>query len=101
MGMGPLAPVLESLLQELKTGGKEKCSRLENQWPEIVGTRYAARTKGVLRSGGVLAIWVDDSVLAYELGRRYQGTILKRAQEILGDSEVKKVVFRVGEIHQR
>ena len=98
MGTGPLSPVLNSLFQELKTGVKEKHSTLQSRWPEVVGAQFSCHTKGLLRPGGTLCVWVDDSVLAYELGRRYQGTILKRAQEILGEDEIKKVIFRVGEI---
>lgn len=98
MGIGPLTPVLHSLLEDLKTGVKEKRSQLESCWPEIVGNHFAPRTKGTLRTGGVLCVWVDDSVLAFDMGRRYQGTILKRAQAVLGEAEVKKVIFRVGEI---
>ena len=98
MGIGPLTPVLNSLLEDLKTGVKEKRSCLESRWSEIVGARLAPHTKGSLRMGGVLCVWVDNSVLAFDMGRRYQGTLLKRARAVLGEDEVKKVIFRVGEI---
>jgi hypothetical protein len=96
--VGPLTPVLNSLLQELKTGVKEKRSLLENRWAEIVGSAYSGRTKGVLQREGTLCVWANDSVLAYELGRKYQGTILQRARRVLGEDEIKKIIFRVGEI---
>jgi len=98
MGVGPLTPVLSAVLEDLKTGVKEKRSRLESRWPEIVGANFASHTRGSLRAGGVLCVWADNSVLAFEMGRRYQGTILKRAKAVLGEDEVRKVIFRVGEI---
>lgn len=99
MGKGPLTSVLDSLFQELKTGTKEKRSALEDSWPQIVGRKMAQHTRGRLLQGGTLCVWVDDSVLAYELGRRHEGTILKKTKEILGEKSVKKVIFRVGEIN--
>ena len=98
MGKGPLTPVLDSLLQGLKTGTKEKRSVLEDAWPQIVGRTVARHTRGRLLQGDTLCVWVDDSVLAYELGRRHEGTILQKTREALGEKSVKKVIFRVGEI---
>lgn len=98
MGMGPLTPILNSLLGNLKTGVKEKRSLLRDRWAEIVGPSFARHTKGALRTGGTLAVWADDSALASDLAQKYQGTILKRAQGALGEETVKKIVFRVGEI---
>jgi predicted nucleic acid-binding Zn ribbon protein len=98
MGTGPLKPVLDSLLQDLKTGDKEKRSTLQGLWPQIIGPSFANHTKGTLRKGGTLSVWVDDSTLAYELSRRYQGTILKRARSALGEEAIQKIKFRVGEI---
>ena len=98
MGNGPLTAVVDSLLQNLRTGVKEKRAHLQNVWPSIVGPSFAGHTKGTLYKEDTLCVWVDDSVLAYELSRRYQGTILKRTQQALGEDAVKKIVFRVGEI---
>ncbi len=98
MGVGPLTDVVSSLLQDLKTGIKEKRTTLQNLWPQIMGPSFADHTKGALQKDNTLCIWVDDSVLAYELSQRYRGTILKRAQGILGEETIKKVIVRVGEI---
>ena len=99
MGRGPLTTVVDSLLQDLKQGVKEKRSLLQNLWPGIVGSSLAPHTKGALQRDGTLCVWVDNSVRANELRIRYQGTILKRAQGALGEEAVQKIVFRVGEIH--
>lgn len=98
MAGGPLTPVLDSLLQELKTGVKERRGALQDHWIDIVGTSLSRQTKGTLRKDGTLCVWTEDSTLAYELGRKYQGTILRRAEKFLGEGLVKRVVFRVGEI---
>ena len=98
MGKGPLTALVDNLLEELKTGAKQKHSALEECWPEIVGPTIARHTKGRLLAGGTLCVWADDSVLADELGRRHAGTILQKTKERIGEKEVKKIIFRVGEI---
>ena len=94
--MGPLAPVIGSILQELTEGVKEKCSVLQSRWPEIVGNVFSSHTQPELQSRATLCVWVDDSNLAAELNQRYLGTILKRAQGVLGEESVQKIIFRVG-----
>ena len=96
--MGPLTSVVDGILQDLKTGIKEKRGDLQTLWPQIAGAVFSAHTKAHLQPGGILFVWVDNSTLAYELSQRYQGTLLKRARTLLGDNEVKKIVFRVGQI---
>ncbi|MBI4115969.1 MAG: DUF721 domain-containing protein [Candidatus Omnitrophica bacterium] len=96
--MGPLTPVIESVLQDLKKGVKKDRATLQDFWPQIVGNTFASQTKGSLERNGTLCIWVSNSTLAYELSQKYVGTLLKRAQEILGEEVVRKVIFRVGEI---
>ena len=96
--MGPLTPLIDSLLQDLKSGFKGKRSNLETLWPQIVGAKFNLHTKATLNPAGTLCVWVDQSVLASELRQRYQGTLLKRAQEAIGEKEVKKITFRVGQI---
>ena len=96
--MGPLTPIIDSLLQDLSRGVKEKRSLLQTGWPKIVGSSFGAHTRPFLRAGGTLCVRVDDSTLAYELSQRYQGTILKRVEGALGEGVVKRIVFRVGSI---
>lgn len=98
MSVKPLAPLVESLLEELRTGNKEKRSALQSSWARIVGSVFAQHTQATLSPGGTLCVRVDDSVLAYELSQRYRGTILKRVTGALGEGVVKKVVVRVGQI---
>ena len=97
--MRPLAPLLEALLQDLRADVKEKRFTLETLWPQIAGRAFSLHTKARLRPEGTLCFWCDNSVLASELRQRYQGTLLKRTQEALGEEMVKKIIFRVGQIN--
>ncbi len=98
--MGPLGIVVDALLHNLKQGLKKKRSDLQTLWPQIAGPQFTPHTRPVLLGKETLCIWVDDSVLAYELSRRYPGTFLKRADAILGEGAIKKIIFRVGQIRQ-
>lgn len=94
--MGPLVPVINSVLEELGRGVKEKHSLLQTAWPKILGPSFSAHSQPDLRENGTLCVWVDDSTLAYELSQRYRGTVLKRVGAALGEDQVKRIVFRVG-----
>jgi predicted nucleic acid-binding Zn ribbon protein len=96
--MRPLAPLVDSLLRDLSTGIKEKRSDLESLWPQIAGRSFSPHTKATLGGEGILCVWVDSGPLASELHQRYQGTLLKRAQQALGEEAVKKIKFRVGQL---
>ncbi len=96
--MGPLTTVLDALLRGLKTGDKDRRGQLHDLWPQIAGKSFSPHTKALLQKGGTLCVWADDSVLAYELSQKYSGTILKRAQEALGEEAIKRIIFRVGQI---
>ena len=91
----PLAGTIKGIFQELLAEPKQKNSRLADGWAKIVGERIAKRTTPKFREFGVV-IRTDDSVLAFELGRRYGAAILKRLQNEFGEEEVKKVWFCVG-----
>ena len=95
--MGPLGAVVDSILKNLKEGIKKDRSDLQSLWPQVAGPAYAPHTQPVLQKDGTLCVWVDDPVLAFDMSRKHQGTLLKRAQEILGDQTVKKIIFRVGQ----
>lgn len=95
--MGPLAPVLNSILEG--TGGvKEKRTSLQTHWSQIVGNQLGGHTRPSLTPEGWLSVWVDDSTLACEVRQRYLGTILKRTEAILGEGAIKKMAVKVGRI---
>ena len=99
--MGPLAPVVHSLLQDLGRGVSRKRSDLVSEWPSIVGNRLSGHTQPSVLSRGIVCVWADDSVLAFELSQKYRGTILKRLEAVLGEGTVKRLIFRVGQIRSR
>lgn len=96
--MGPLGSVIDSLLQDLRIGIKKDRSNLQTLWPQIAGDSFSQHTKPTLQMAGTLCVWVDDSALASELSQKYQGTLLKRTQALLGEGAVKRIVFRVGQL---
>lgn len=96
--MGPLSGVVASLLQELEGGIKKNRADLTTLWPQIAGPAISAHTQPSLTKTGTLCVKVDRSVLASELSQRYQGSLLKRTEEALGEGTVKKIVFHVGQI---
>ena len=96
--MGPLSSVISSLLEELNQGTSRKRFDLATHWPKIIGKQFSAHTQPSLSTGGILCVWVDDSVLAYELSQKYRGTILKRLEALLGEGAIRKLIFRVGQI---
>jgi len=76
----------------------QKKIQLMEKWPAIIGTKLAGHTKPVFGKNGELIIWVDQSVLAFELRQRYQNVLLARLQTALGNKEVKSLKFFVGQI---
>ncbi len=96
--MRPLLPILTSVLEELTKGGNPQRFNLTNQWTSIMGEKFGRHTKPSLGNGGALCVWVDDSVLAYELSQKYRGTILRRLEAALGKDTIKRLVFRVGQL---
>lgn len=97
--MRPLLPILTSVLEGLTQGDNPQRISLTGQWTSIMGEKFARHTKPSLGTGGSLCIWVDDSVLAYELSQKYRGTVLKRLDATLGKGSIKRLIFRVGQLH--
>lgn len=90
--------VLPSVINNLQSPETSKRSRLCLKWPEIVGPALEKHTQPKLGNQKELFIWVDQSSLAYEIHHKYSQTILKRAQALLGEFEVTKVIIRVGQL---
>ena len=80
-----------------KPENKIKC-RLLNEWSSIAGPKISKHTKPWLRNDGHLVVFVDQSVLAFELNQKYRNSLLKRTQAALGEETVKGIRFRVGQL---
>lgn len=96
--MNSIKDCLPHVLQNLKTPEKTRRQALLEAWPAIAGKQFAPHTKPSLTEDGKLFVWVDRSVLAFELNQRYKQSILKRAQAVVGENEIHQIFFRVGQI---
>ena len=96
--MRAIKDVIPEVLASFQTPVLLKRHQLIKEWPKIVGAQIAAHTQPKLASQGVLVVWVDQSVLAFELNQRYKSLVLKRVQALLGEEEVKSVRFLVGQL---
>lgn len=96
--MDSIKQFLPAVLGEIKSPEKKLRSRLIEVWPKVAGPKIAAHTKPQLSEKGELRVWVDEPVLAYELGQKHKAALLRRAQAVLGKEAVKSVRFYVGQI---
>jgi predicted nucleic acid-binding Zn ribbon protein len=96
--MQTMQEIISTVFAELNSPKKAEHRMLFKKWPAIAGPQIAAHTKPSLRRNGQLTIWVDQSALAFELKQRYQQSLLRRTQAILGEETVKSIRFFVGQL---
>mgnify|MGYP000903232487 CR=1 FL=1 len=96
--MKEIKDVVAAVLKSLETPEALRRRRLSETWAEIIGPAYAGQSMPSLAKNGRLTIWVEKSTLAFELNQKYKGSILKRAQALLGEQVVKEVNVRVGQL---
>ncbi len=96
--MQSIKNILETVFTELQKPEKARAGVLSENWPAIAGPKIAPHTKPSLRADGQLTVWVDQSTLAFELRQRYQQSLLKRTQAVLGEDVVKSIRFFVGQL---
>lgn len=96
--MDSIKDLLPTVLSSLNTPEKTKRQKLCDSWSAVIGKKYYPITRPSLTPDGKLFVWVEDSSLAFELNTKYRQTILKRAQAILGEEEIKGIYFRVGQL---
>lgn len=95
--MKAVSEILKQVFIDLQKPQVSRQQKLTDEWTQIMGRKLAPRTKPLLKDKGVLCVWVKDSVLAFELSQKYDQAVLKRAQAVLGEKEIQKVIFRIGE----
>lgn len=96
--MKEIKDVVASVLRNLQTPEVLKRKQLSESWISIIGPGYAEQARPSLGKNGRLTVWVEKSALAFELNQKYKHSILKRAQEFLGEQAVKEVYIRVGQL---
>ncbi|MBU9888320.1 MAG: DUF721 domain-containing protein [Candidatus Omnitrophica bacterium] len=95
-GIEEIRLILPVVLKNFQEPEKQIRNRLVSLWPNIAGERLAKRTRPSLSSKGVLYVYVDEAVLAYEISQKYRASFLKRARAALGEKAVKDIKIRVG-----
>lgn len=96
--MDQIKDLLAGVMRELQDPEKKKRTKLVNSWASIAGPKLAPHTKPTLSERGDLYVWVDQSSLAFEINQKYRGSLLKRAQAVLGDDAVKTIRIKVGQL---
>jgi len=94
--MDDIRSVISSVIKNFEDPEKQKKSQLITSWASIAGEKLAKRTRPQLSSKGVLYIYVDEAVLAFEVSQRYRASFLKRARAVLGEDAIKEVKVLVG-----
>ena len=88
--------ILPSVIRGFENPEQKARSLLVSKWPSIAGAKLAPHTKPQLSRQGVLFVYVDESVLAFEINQKYKLSFLKRAQAALGEETVKMIKVLVG-----
>lgn len=96
--MESIKDVLPSVLSSLQNPEKLKRTQLISEWNKIIGEKLVENTRPSLTKDGTLFVWVNQSTLAFEINQKLRPSLLKRAQALLGEGEVKKIRVRVGQL---
>ena len=94
----PLKDTIRNIFDRLSSPEIERKTALMRFWPEIAGPYISKHTAARLGPDKQVRVWVDDSTLAFELGRKHKPALLKRLKNQFGEEEVKDVRFFVGEL---
>lgn len=94
--MDRIKTILPSVLRGLESPEKQTRSRLIEKWVGIAGAKLASHTKPKLSAKGILYVYVDEPVLAFEINQKYRQALLKRSQAVLGEEVVKAIKVLIG-----
>ena len=95
--MDSIKEIIPSVLEGFQNPKNKTRQTLWNEWPKIVGLKFAALTRPSLAENGTLFIWVNDSSLGFEINQRYRQAWLKKARDMVG-KEIRSIMIRVGEL---
>lgn len=90
----PLKDVIASLLGDAALPFNPDDARIWRVWEEVVGLPVARHTRPLWIKEGKLRVSVTDPIWLQELGY-VEKTILKKLNEKLGRSAVKRIEFRM------
>ncbi len=88
-----VSTALDGVLKKIGVNFSSLENRIQNDWIEIVGADLARRTMPGKLANGTLTIFVTGSVWLSELKRNGQANVIKRVNETLGATTVRRVVW--------
>jgi predicted nucleic acid-binding Zn ribbon protein len=94
MSMRPVGHVLPDLLRELGLEREAQGWRAVQEWPRVVGTRIARRTRAVAFHDGTLHVEVEGSAWLQELGY-LRRDLLRKLHAALGAAPVRELRFTI------
>ena len=75
--MESIKSIIPAVLQDFQNPKNSLKQKLWSEWPNIIGSSWAEKTRPSLAENGTLFIWVNESALGFELNQKYRQTILK------------------------
>ncbi|MBI4430815.1 MAG: DUF721 domain-containing protein [Candidatus Omnitrophica bacterium] len=100
MSLG-IKDVIPRVLKNLSGKRLSTFAQLTQAWDSLVGESQAKHSEPYALRGKILFARVDDSSRAFELSRKYKMSLIRRAQFIVGEENIKDIVFRVGELSRK
>ncbi len=89
---------IDSIIKDLRSVKKTTEMRILELWPKISGKRISRHTKPTVLKRGCLFVNVDRSAWLYELVQKHTERLLKKIQAKVGEKELIKIRFRIGEL---
>ena len=88
-----LGEAIREFIAAMKWSEKINETSIIADWQQIVGRDVQMHTTSMKLKDGQLTIWIDSSVLRYELHMRKQ-QLIKRINDFYGTSMVRDIVLR-------
>lgn len=66
-------------------------TRLAMEWEKVAGKKIAAISRPFVSKKKILYVEVSDGGYAFEIRQRYQASLLKRAQALLGEDAITDI----------
>ncbi|HEY8340974.1 MAG TPA: DUF721 domain-containing protein [Egibacteraceae bacterium] len=95
----PLGEVLRRVVERRGWDRRLEGARVHQVWEEIAGEELARHAQPVRLVGGVLVVRAESAAWATQV-RYLAGTLMERANAVLGPGQVTKVTVTAG-VHDR
>lgn len=90
-----LGETLGAVVDRRRWGERLRGAAIHGRWSEIVGSELAQRCEPVRLAGGILVVRTASATWATQIGY-LSGSILERAQAIVGEDLVREIRVTVG-----